>query len=475
MSLALERPDTSDADSADTPVASATTRLYRAVWRWHFYAGLFVSPFLVILAISGIIYLFKPQLDALMYPLHVAPAGSPLPATAQLQAAVDAFRGRKRCCGRSGVGVDRSAIATLSTAEGQTLAVFVNPYTGQVLGARDEDNNLQAWAVRLHGELLIGPVGDYIVELAACWALVLAITGLYLWWPRKGSKLWGVVLPRLSRKNPRLFWRDLHAVPGFWGAAVLIFLILTGLPWASFWGETYARVWNQYPAQLWDDVPLSDQTAASLNGAATQVVPWAAEETPLPESTLPSGHHEAGAAVGARAGAISLDAVIEHAEAMGLPAGFSVAMPEGETGVYTVSIAADDPRQSRTVHIDQYSGAMLASIGWEEYGVVPRAVELGIALHEGRFFGLPNQLLMLSAALLAMLLPITGLVMWWRRRPRGRLGAPAMPQLRVMPGLLAIIVLLGLAFPLVGISLSVVLLLDWLLLSRISVLRRVLS
>jgi uncharacterized iron-regulated membrane protein len=125
--------------------------------------------------------------------------------------------------------------------------------------------------------------------------------------------------------------------------------------------------------------------------------------------------------------------------------------------VYTVSIAADDPRQSRTLHIDQYSGAMLANSGWEEFGAVPRAVELGIALHEGRLFGLPNQLLMLFAALTAILLPVTGLVMWWRRRPQGRLGAPAMPQLRFMPGLLAIIVLLGLAFPLVGVSLTVVL------------------
>jgi uncharacterized iron-regulated membrane protein len=154
---------------------------------------------------------------------------------------------------------------------------------------------------------------------------------LYLSWPRKGAIIWSVLLPRLSRKNPRLFWRDLHAVPGFWGAAVLIFLIITGLPWATFWGENFARVWNQYPAQLWDDVPLSDQTAASLHGTANQVVPWAAEDTPLPQPTPNSEHHGGGVAAGAGAGAITLDAVIEHTEAMGMPAGYSVALPEGET------------------------------------------------------------------------------------------------------------------------------------------------
>lgn len=49
--------------AASTPVA----HFYRVVWRWRFYAGLFVVPFLVMLSVTGIIYLFKPQLDRLMY------------------------------------------------------------------------------------------------------------------------------------------------------------------------------------------------------------------------------------------------------------------------------------------------------------------------------------------------------------------------------------------------------------------------
>jgi uncharacterized iron-regulated membrane protein len=49
---------------------------YNLAWRWHFYAGLFVAPFMILLAITGIIYLFKPQLDPLMYrDLMVVEAG----------------------------------------------------------------------------------------------------------------------------------------------------------------------------------------------------------------------------------------------------------------------------------------------------------------------------------------------------------------------------------------------------------------
>ena len=38
---------------------------YRALWRWHFHAGMFCIPFVLVLALTGSIYLFKPQIDAL--------------------------------------------------------------------------------------------------------------------------------------------------------------------------------------------------------------------------------------------------------------------------------------------------------------------------------------------------------------------------------------------------------------------------
>ena len=39
---------------------------YRIIWRWHFYAGLFCLPFIVVLSLSGMVYLFKPQIDAFL-------------------------------------------------------------------------------------------------------------------------------------------------------------------------------------------------------------------------------------------------------------------------------------------------------------------------------------------------------------------------------------------------------------------------
>jgi uncharacterized iron-regulated membrane protein len=59
---------------------------------------------------------------------------------------------------------------------------------------------------------------------------------------------------------------------------------------------------------------------------------------------------------------------------------------------------------------------------------------------------------------------IAAVVMWWKRRPAGSLGAPAAPAgYRVGPAILAIAVTVGILFPLVGASLLAMLVIDWLL------------
>lgn len=473
---------------ASSAVKSPPNRFYRTVWRWHFYAGLFVIPFMLVLATTGIIYLFKPQLDALMYhrQIFVLPEGVMLPYTQQLKAASQAYPDANVSKFTPNIAPNRSAEVTVTYSDERNLTIFVNPYTGKILGDRDEDKNLQSVARKIHAELMIGKLGDYLVELAACWALVLLITGLYLWLPRDRFTVLGTLIPRLWSKNKRVFWRDLHAVTGFYGVLLVGFLILTGLPWSGFWGETFAQVSSRFPAQMSDKVPQSTVLTSSLNQHG-HVVPWAVEQLPMPQSST-SGHaHHAGpsgagsttSVEGVSPGTpVNLDSVVALAQAKGAPTGFSVSFPEDKTSVYTVSAFPNDPTREMTMHIDQYSGKVLADIRWQDYGLVPKAVEMGIAIHMGKYFGLPNQLLMLFACLIVITLCVSGAVMWWQRRPKqpGAIGAPALPpyvqQWRVP---LAIVAVLGIVFPLVGLSLVIVLLLDYFVLSRIPGLKRIFS
>ena len=463
---------------------SPINKFYRTVWRWHFYAGLFVIPFMLILAATGIIYLFKPQLDAAMYhsQMFVQPGEATLPYSEQVQIAVTEHPDATVTQITPNLLSDRSTEVMLATADERNLTIFVNPYTGQVLGERDEDMNLQAIARKIHGELLIGTPGDYMVELASCWALVLLITGLFLWLPRRRFSTLGTLVPRLWSQNKRIFWRDLHAVPGFYGILLIGFLILTGLPWTGFWGDTFAQVWGRFPAQMWEDVPQSSMLTGSLNQQG-QVVPWAVGQLPMPRSAAPehTNHSNRSDSEISQRGlttseSISIDSVITLAETKGAPYGFNVVFPEGEMGVYTVSAFPSDPTQEVTMHIDQYSGEVLADVRWQDYGLVPKAVEMGVAIHMGKYFGLANQLLMLVAALITILLSITGVVMWWQRRPSGTglISAPEMPPYvenwRIP---LVTVAVLGLIFPLVGLSLIVVLLLDRFVLNRVPALKRI--
>lgn len=235
----------SSSNAVDTSTAPSTlNRFYQTVWRWHFYAGLFVVPFMLVLGTTGIIYLFKPQLDSAMYPglLFVQPGGSMLPYAEQVQTAQSAYPEATVTKFIPNPADNRSAEVFVTQPTGQKLEVFVDPYRGSVLGIRDEERNLQAIARKIHGDLLIGNWGDYLIELAACWALVLLISGVYMWLPRRKVSLMGTFIPRLWSKNKRLFWRDLHAVPGFYGVLLIGFLLLTGLPWTGFWGDTFAQV-----------------------------------------------------------------------------------------------------------------------------------------------------------------------------------------------------------------------------------------
>lgn len=440
---------------------------YNLAWRWHFYAGLFVAPFMILLAITGIIYLFKPQLDPLLYrDLMVVETGH------HRQDADTLLANVRQAYPQGQVGqylpplnAERSAQFVVHDA-GRELNVFVDPYNGKVLGEQDGKQNLQAIVRALHGELMVGTVGDRLVELAAGWGIVLVVSGLYLWWPRGRSSA-GVLWPRLNARG-RLLWRDLHAVIGFWGSALLLLMLLSGMTWTGLWGKQYADLWNRFPAAMWNDVPTSDQQARDLNSAHRQTVPWAMENTPMPVSGAHAEHAgHAGMSQAPAAPQVSLQQVENIATLRKVEPGYSITLPTTATGVFTVAVFADDPRNDATLHVDQYTGKVLADVRWQDYSPVARATELGVMLHEGKMFGPLNQVIILLVCLMILLGSVSGLVMWWKRRPSAGLGVPPLrhdlPRWKTAT---LVMLVLGVAFPLVGGSMVLVYCLDRISLRR---------
>jgi uncharacterized iron-regulated membrane protein len=141
------------------------------------------------------------------------------------------------------VTLDADSRVTASVALGQRGTVFVNPYTGDVLGtgsarARAFYRSVTSWHRYLSVEGEHRATARAITGACNAAFLVLAITGLYLWWPRQWT--WKhVSAVMLFRGGLRGKARDFnwHNVIGFWCAPVLIVLTATGMvisyPWAS--------------------------------------------------------------------------------------------------------------------------------------------------------------------------------------------------------------------------------------------------
>ncbi|MBX7174635.1 MAG: PepSY domain-containing protein [Pyrinomonadaceae bacterium] len=454
---------------------------YRVVWRWHFYAGLFVVPFMVILSVTGIIYLFKPNTDALMYGklMFVEVGQTAFSPAEQLETVKKAYPNAKVLKFRPNWEAERSCEFDILN-ENHELKIFVNPYTNQVLGELDTKNNLQHYAFEIHGKLMAGRFGEWLIELAVCWGLVLLISGIYLWFPRKSSYIWGVLIPRLNWKNKRLFWRDLHSVIGFYGVLIVAFMIFTGLPWTDFWGKNILRARESYPL-AGREKPKSTVTMETLNPSGGKTVPWAVEEMPLANSEDSHEGHEhhretSNNQFQPSPNSLNLTRILEIAKANNTPDDSIIALPQTADGIYAVTATPNDPANQTTLHIDQYSGAILTDVRWKDYKILPKTVEMGIALHEGKYFGLANQLLMLFAALVVLLLAVSGTIMWWQRRPSGKLGTPPMPEnFPLWKTAAVIIVVMSILFPLVGISLIFCLLFDYLVIQKVPKLKHIVS
>jgi uncharacterized iron-regulated membrane protein len=355
---------------------------------------------------------------------------------------------------------------------GKNISVFVNPYDGEITGTIKDEDRLMTVIKDFHnGELWGGTIGNRIVELSACWTVILVITGLYLWWPRNRKSLFGTFIPRFRlSKDKRMFWRDMHVVPAFWLSVFLVVQILSGLLWTDVWGEKVKDVVTATgtgkPAgiQPWEKYAFPKSTVPTKDVAD---VPWAAENLPVPESNQSNQTSQ-----------ISIEEVMTIAKSNGVENGYNIIFPEDEKGVFTVYLDPAEvytdslsPQSQKTLHIDQYNGNVLANLGWKDYGVMAKIMAIGIALHQGEY-GLINQLLGLVLVVGVILFVFSGVIMWWKRKPSGKLGAPSLPEnFRLLKGVGIIVIALGIFFPLVGISLLVVLVLDKLIIKRIPALQ----
>ena len=366
-------------------------------------------------------------------------------------------------------------------AEANVIQVFVDPYTGAYLGQRDQLSGLVGWANQLHRMFgndgphvqlpslghVINPsaypestipvgIGNLWMELTATWILVLLGSGVYLWWPRAIEAAKPLLKVRW-RRGGRIRWRDVHALTGVVIAVILICYVLSGMTWTRYWGENWRAVTATVTPSTEVDAPSTPAKLGDYDRLGRRIA-WAATDDPI-YASQPGG---AGAAPLPFAD-IDRIAKDEH-----MVPGYSIFPPSDSTedggevyGSYTVvNRWPQRISEQRTLYLNQFTGATITNATAAADGALSRLTSFGIAMHMGNQLGWLTRISATVACLGVLLSVLTGLLMWWKRRPSGRSGlpGPASPATRAntpkraMVTVAVIAIALGVLFPAFGIS-----------------------
>ncbi|MBB5166192.1 PepSY domain-containing protein [Mycobacterium sp. AZCC_0083] len=443
MSSSVSKPDAAIAPAASSPRRTVLPLIRRL----HFYAGVFVAPFILIAAITGSLYAMAPTIERFVYRdlLSVEPAGESLPLSAQAAAAQARVPDLTMTGLRPAPGSRDSTRVTFADpglGADTERAVFVDPHTGRALGQEQVWFGylpLSTWLDGLHRHLQLGEPGRLYSELAASWLWVVALGGVALWLVKvRGDRRRGRQ-GRLMRidgtTEGRARTRNWHGAVGVWILPMLLFLSATGITWSTYAGATVTAL------------------RAEFNWQRPQL------DTAL---TVPS----------TSVGPVDLDGVVLAAGGAGVAAPVEITLPvaaDGAVGVaeidepyrLTTNAAAVDPASLRVTGVLDYD---------RDYSVMAELADWGIRMHMGLLFGWLNQLLLLGVAVALVTVIVRGYRMWWQRRPtRGSDWAVGRPPVRggirrLHPAVLVvgavITVAVGWFLPLLGISLAGFLLVD---------------
>lgn len=203
--------------------------LRRAIFQVHLWSGVSAGLYILFISVTGSVLVYSNELyvAATPEPLISHDSRPRLSDEALADAASRAYPGYELAGLRRPSNPDEAVEVTLRRGDESRTRLF-DPRSGEDLG---RPATMGIWLVstliELHADLLAGPVGRKVNGLGAGAVLLVAVTGLVIWWP--GIARWrrSLVLRR-GVGWKRLVW-DLHSTIGFWSFVFIVVFALSGI------------------------------------------------------------------------------------------------------------------------------------------------------------------------------------------------------------------------------------------------------
>lgn len=394
----------------------------------HRWVGLVMAGFLLIAGLTGSLLVWYHELDAAINPtlmrvsLPSASSGMTLPHLKdplELRERVKAaFPGVEinHLSFHQADAVDARAFyieapkgRTDQEAELKVDEVFVNPYTGEILGARKWGDlgqgltNLMPFLYRLHYSLALDTVGTWVFGIVALLWTIDCFVGAWLTFPVSARRPAGPKKRWLSRWRPAwsVRWRggsyklnfDLHRAGGLW-----------------LWALLFVIAWSSVAFNLHDEIyrPVMG-TVFELQADPSETLPKLRSPVPEPTMGWPA----------------AINAARARMEELALGNDFKVLAEDrvsynAEKGYvrYVVRSSRDlnERRGQTAAFVDGASGALIGS-------EIPTGEAAGdtvttwlTTLHMAHIWGLPFRIVVTVMGLAVAVLSVTGVIIWWKKR-----------------------------------------------------------
>ena len=350
----------------------------------HLWVGIAAGLYIFVVCLTGAALVFRIDMQRALFPTLFTPSSSAPPADAAtiLERVRDAFPS-DRVSGIDAPTTTRPTYLAYVTRGTTFLTLLIDPHTGRLLGELPDAPALRLLQ-DLHFNLLAGRTGRVVNGVGAMCLVVMALTGVVLWWP--GIAAWRRALTIDIRRGWRRINFDLHRAVGIWSGAFLVMWAVTGMYFA--WPQAFRSVVNLVSPITVSRPPVPRAARTTTKASWRDLIEMA-------RATAPEQHVA------------------------------RVVVPASDTAAFLVMLSAVQPTPAgsprlTSVYLDQYSGEVVQETAVTGRTLGDVVLAWVVPLHIGNFSGNGIRVVWFVLGLAPPVLFVTGVIMWWTRGARAQ-------------------------------------------------------